>query len=132
MYMDRTYVVQHDKLPTHELGLLLWKEGVVREPRIAARLSGTLLDMVERERSGETVDQGLMRATTQMLSDLGANVYVDDFERAFLVRRAGAAGRRVHANSVGRLRPPPSMQQRRRRSWPCATAPNTCTVQRRG
>ena len=43
MYMDRTYVMQHaGMLPTHELGLQLWKEGVVREPRIAARMSSTL------------------------------------------------------------------------------------------
>jgi cullin 3 len=88
MYMDRTYVVQHDKLPTHELGLQLWKDGVVREPSIAARLTATLLGMVERERGGEAVDQGLIRAMTQMLSDLGGGVYADDFECAFLAASA--------------------------------------------
>jgi len=88
MYMDRTWVKQHDKAPTHELGLQLWKEGIVREPRIAARLTATMLDMVERERGGEAIDQGLMRAVTQMLSDLGGGVYADDFERAFLAASA--------------------------------------------
>ena len=87
MYMDRTYVMQHaGMLPTHELGLQLWKEGVVREPRIAARMSSTLLGMVERERGGEDVDRKLVHAATHMLIELGPGVYTDDFERAFLVR----------------------------------------------
>ena len=88
MYMDRTYVPQQDKLPVHELGLSLWKEHVVRSPRIHERLSSTLLELIGRERAGETIDRGLVRASTQMLSDLGAGVYADDFERAFLAASA--------------------------------------------
>jgi len=90
MYMDRTYVVQNapDCLPVHELGLQLWKEQVVRAPRIHDRLNSVLLDMISRERGGESVDRGLLRSATQMLSDLGSSVYCDDFERAFL----GASG----------------------------------------
>jgi cullin 3 len=88
MYMDRTYVPQQDKLPVHELGLSLWKEHVVRAPRIHERLTGTLLELIGRERAGETIDRGLVRASTQMLSDLGAGVYSDDFERAFLAASA--------------------------------------------
>ena len=30
MYMDRTYVPQHQKTPVHELGLKLWHDHVVR------------------------------------------------------------------------------------------------------
>jgi cullin 3 len=32
MYMDRTYVPQHQKMPVHELGLKLWHDHVVRAP----------------------------------------------------------------------------------------------------
>lgn len=34
MYMDRTWVSNNQKKPTHELGLLLWRDEVVRNPKI--------------------------------------------------------------------------------------------------
>jgi cullin 3 len=88
MYMDRTYVPQQDKQPVHELGLSLWKEQVVRSPRIRERLISTLLDLIGRERAGEAIDCVLVRSSTQMLSDLGLAVYTEDFERAFLAASA--------------------------------------------
>ena len=84
MYMDRTFVAQNNLLPVHDLGLSLWRERVCRCPPIRQRLVATLLEMVRRERVGESVDRTLVRATTQMLCDLGAGVYVEDFERHFL------------------------------------------------
>lgn len=98
MYMDRTYVKQQEKRPVHELGLALWKEHIVRAPRIAPRLLSTLLALVRRERDGEPIDRALLRAATSMLTDLGAGVYCDDFERAFLGATAEAYAAEAQAS----------------------------------
>ncbi|KAJ1625999.1 Cullin repeat-like-containing domain protein [Pavlovales sp. CCMP2436] len=37
MYMDRTYVTQHKKIPVYELGLTLFRDDVVKSPRIKDR-----------------------------------------------------------------------------------------------
>eukprot|EP00882_Tetradesmus_deserticola_P002834 GHRQ01003012.1.p1 GENE.GHRQ01003012.1~~GHRQ01003012.1.p1 ORF type:complete len:735 (+),score=416.28 GHRQ01003012.1:173-2206(+) len=88
MYMDRTYVTQQHKAPVFQLGLDLWREQVVRQPQIHQRLLAILGDMVSRERAGEIVDRALLRATTQMLMDLGKPTYEEDFERHFLATAA--------------------------------------------
>ncbi len=84
MYMDRTYVNNFNKTPVHELGLNLWRDNIVRSPKIRDRLLDTLLDLVHRERTGEVINRGLMRNITKMLVDLGPTVYQEDFERPFL------------------------------------------------
>ncbi len=84
MYMDRTYVNNFNKTPVHELGLNLWRDNIVRSPKIKDRLLDMLLDLVHRERTGEVINRGLMRNITKMLVDLGPIVYQDDFERPFL------------------------------------------------
>ncbi|KAL3688992.1 hypothetical protein R1sor_015301 [Riccia sorocarpa] len=84
MYMDRTYVTNFNKTPVHELGLNLWRDNIVRSPKIRDRLLDTLLDLVHRERTGEVINRGLMRNITKMLMDLGPIVYQEDFEKPFL------------------------------------------------
>ncbi|KAJ7537211.1 hypothetical protein O6H91_12G102700 [Diphasiastrum complanatum] len=84
MYMDRTYVANYNKTPVHELGLNLWRDNIVRSPKIRDRLLDTLLDLVHRERTGEVINRGLMRNITKMLMDLGSTVYQEEFERPFL------------------------------------------------
>eukprot|EP00249_Psilotum_nudum_P021964 c28319_g1_i1 orf=827-3031(+) len=84
MYMDRTYVTNFNKTPVHELGLILWRENVVRSPKIKERLLDTLLDLIHRERTGDIINRGLMRNITKMLMDLGPSVYQEDFEKQFL------------------------------------------------
>jgi cullin 3 len=47
----------------------------------------TILSWIQRERTGEVINRGLLKNITQMLVDLGVNsrtVYEDDFERHFL------------------------------------------------
>ena len=88
MYMDRVFVKNTNRKPVHELGLDLWRDVVVRHSSIRSRMQNTLLEMVGKERGGEMVERGLMRSMTAMLSDLGAGVYCDDFETAFLDRTA--------------------------------------------
>jgi cullin 3 len=74
MYMDRTYVNNFNKTPVHELGLNLWRDNIVRSPKIKDRLLDMLLDLVHRERTGEVINRGLMRNITKMLVDLGPTV----------------------------------------------------------
>eukprot|EP00879_Flechtneria_rotunda_P001881 GHRR01002052.1.p1 GENE.GHRR01002052.1~~GHRR01002052.1.p1 ORF type:complete len:737 (+),score=264.98 GHRR01002052.1:271-2481(+) len=88
MYMDRTYVTQQHKTPVFQLGLDLWREQVVRQPQIHQRMLSIIGDMVAKERAGEIVDRALIRATTQMLMDLGKPTYEEEFERHFLAAAA--------------------------------------------
>ena len=84
MYMDRTFITTNKKTPVFDLGLELWRDIVVRAPKIHGRLLDTLLELIHRERMGEMINRGLMRSTTKMLMDLGSSVYHDDFEKPFL------------------------------------------------
>eukprot|EP00887_Chlorella_sp_A99_P000390 scaffold13.g390.t1 len=101
MYMDRIYVKQQNKVAVHQLGLDLWRDVVVRSPRIRHRLLEMLLGMVARERQGEIVDKSLLRSMTQAGRAAGgrgrgarcggrslAAVYVEELERPFLERTA--------------------------------------------
>ena len=105
--MDRTYVNQNHKTPVYILGLELWRDHVIRQPNIRERLRNILLELVERERKGELINQSLFkqitkvaylstcfhsvrsiislpRHTPQMLIDLGSTVYAEDFEAHFI------------------------------------------------
>lgn len=84
MYMDRTFVPSSHKTPVHELGLNLWRENIVRSSKIQTRLVSTLLELIQKERTGEVINRGLMRNITKMLMDLGSSVYQEDFEKPFL------------------------------------------------
>lgn len=84
MYMDRTYVNNNKKTPVHDLGLNLWRDHIVRAPKIKDRLQEILLDLVHKERTGEVINRSLMRSVVKMYVDLGANVYQEDFEKHFL------------------------------------------------
>lgn len=84
MYMDRTFIPSTHKTPVHELGLNLWRDNIIHSSKIQTRLKDTLLELVQRERSGEVINRGLMRNIIKMLMDLGSFVYQEDFEKPFL------------------------------------------------
>lgn len=84
MYMDRTFIPSTHKTPVNELGLNLWRDKVIHSNKIRTRLQSTLLELVQRERSGEVINRGLMRNVTKMLADLGYVVYQEDFEKPFI------------------------------------------------
>ncbi|PKA49069.1 Cullin-3B [Apostasia shenzhenica] len=84
MYMDRTFVPSSHKTPVHELGLNLWRDNIIHSSKIQTRLVSTLLDLIQKERTGEVINRGLMRNVTKMLMDLGSSVYENDFEKPFL------------------------------------------------
>ncbi|XP_071052838.1 cullin-3 isoform X5 [Onthophagus taurus] len=91
MYMDRVYVQQNDVDNVYNLGLIIFRDQVVRYGCIRDHLQDTLLDMVMRERRGEKVDRISIKNACQMLMILGIDgrsVYAEDFERPFLEQSA--------------------------------------------
>ncbi|ESO98941.1 hypothetical protein LOTGIDRAFT_231265 [Lottia gigantea] len=91
MYMDRVYVQQNNVDNVYNLGLIIFRDQVVRNPIIRDHLQTTLLEMVAKERRGEVVDRGAVKNACQMLMVLGIDsrcVYEEDFERPFLEQSA--------------------------------------------
>ncbi|XP_068211557.1 cullin-3 [Palaemon carinicauda] len=91
MYMDRVYVHQNNVDNVYNLGLIIFRDQVVRYGCIRDHLRETLLDMVMRERRGEVVDRLAIKNAAQMLIVLGIEsraVYEEDFERPFLAQSA--------------------------------------------
>ncbi|XP_071034184.1 cullin-3-A [Parasteatoda tepidariorum] len=91
MYMDRVYVQQNNVDNVYNLGLIIFRDQVVRYGCIRDHLRETLLDMVMRERRGEVVDRLAIKNACQMLMVLGIDnrcVYEEDFEKPFLVQSA--------------------------------------------
>ncbi|XP_014249624.1 cullin-3-A isoform X2 [Cimex lectularius] len=91
MYMDRVYVLQNDVDNVYNLGLVIFRDQVIRYGCIRDHLRVTLLDLVMRERKGEVVDRMSIKNASQMLMVLGINsrsVYEEDFEKPFLQQSA--------------------------------------------
>ncbi|XP_055371846.1 cullin-3 isoform X3 [Condylostylus longicornis] len=91
MYMDRVYVQQHEVENVYNLGLIIFKEQIVRHRPIQEHLRETLLGMVMAERNGEVINHLAIKNACQMLMSLGINtrtVYEEDFERPFLAQSA--------------------------------------------
>uniref|UniRef100_A0A1Q3G3C5 Putative cullin n=1 Tax=Culex tarsalis TaxID=7177 RepID=A0A1Q3G3C5_CULTA len=91
MYMDRVYVQQNDVDNVYNLGLIIFRDQVVRYGRIRDHMRETLLNMVMCERKGEAIDHIAIKNACQMLMVLGINcrwVYEEDFERPFLTQSA--------------------------------------------
>ncbi|KAK0163798.1 hypothetical protein PV328_002492 [Microctonus aethiopoides] len=89
MYMDRVYVQQNDVDNVYNLGLIIFRDQVVRYGCVRDHLRVTLLEMVARERRGEVVDRMAIKNACEMLMRLGINnrlVYEEDFERPFLAQ----------------------------------------------
>ncbi|EDO27789.1 predicted protein, partial [Nematostella vectensis] len=88
---DRVYVQQNGVDNVYNLGLILFRDKVVRYGNIRDHLCQTLLSLVRKERRGEVVDRMAIRNACQMLVILGIDsrhVYEEDFERPFLEESA--------------------------------------------
>lgn len=91
MYMDRVYVQQNNVDNVFNLGLILFRDKVVRYGYIRDFLLDTLLGMVMRERRGEVVDKLAIKNACNMLMVVGVenrSVYEEDFETPFLIQSA--------------------------------------------
>ncbi|CAB1327449.1 unnamed protein product [Coregonus sp. 'balchen'] len=84
LFLDRTYVLQNSLLPS------------ICDGAVQKRTVDGILEQIERERNGETVDRSLLRSLLGMLSDL--QVYKESFEERFLMetnRLYAAEGQRL-------------------------------------
>ncbi|XP_017022092.1 cullin-3-A isoform X1 [Drosophila kikkawai] len=91
MYMDRVYVQQREVDNVYNLGLILFKDQVVRYGEIQKALREKLLGMVMEERHGEAINHLAIKNACSMLITLGINsrtVYEEDFEKPFLAQSA--------------------------------------------
>jgi len=91
MYMDRVYVQQNNCENVYNLGLVIFRDKVVRYGCVGNHLRVTLLDMIMKERRGEVIDRLAIKNACQMLMMLGIdtrNVYEEDFESHFLKQSA--------------------------------------------
>lgn len=91
MYMDRVYVQQNNCENVYNLGLVIFRDKVVRYGCVGNHLRVTLLDMIMKERRGEMIDRLAIKNACQMLMMLGIetrNVYEEDFESHFLRQSA--------------------------------------------
>uniref|UniRef100_A0A665W8E3 Cullin 4A n=1 Tax=Echeneis naucrates TaxID=173247 RepID=A0A665W8E3_ECHNA len=84
LFLDRTYVLQNSLLPSiWDTGLELFRTHIVNDSAVQKRTVDGILEQIELERTGETVDRSLLRSLLGMLSDL--QVYKDSFEERFLI-----------------------------------------------
>ncbi|KAH8325882.1 hypothetical protein KR067_009683 [Drosophila pandora] len=91
MYMDRVYVQQREVDNVYNLGLILFRDQVVRFSEIQKALREKLLGMVMEERHGEAINHLAIKNACSMLITLGINsrtVYEEDFEKPFLAQSA--------------------------------------------
>lgn len=87
LYLDRTYVTSANVLPVYDLGLKTFLQVVVQHPKVRPRLTQVMLSWVQRERTGEMINRGVLKNMVQMLVDLGIgnrSVYESEFEKPFL------------------------------------------------
>ncbi len=91
LFKDRVYVQQYNVDPVYSLGLILFRDTIIRHPQIRDHLKQTLLDMIGKERRGELTDRMAIKNACQMLMTLGIDsrsVYEEDFEVPFLQQSA--------------------------------------------
>merc|ERR1719462_762156 len=85
------YVQQNNCENVYNLGLVIFRDKIVRYGCIGNHLRVTLLDMIMKERRGEVIDRLAIKNACQMLMMLGIetrNVYEEDFESHFLKQSA--------------------------------------------
>lgn len=83
LFLDRTYVLQNSTiLSIWDMGLDSFRTHIVGHRIVQTRTVDGLLQLIERERNGETVDRHLLKSLLRMLSDL--QIYQDAFEKKFL------------------------------------------------
>src|SRR6218665_89942 len=83
MYMDRVYVAQNQLSSIYNLGLIFFRDQLVRHDVIREKMRNTILEMIHTERRGELINVSIVRQVTNMLLQLGIDsrsVYEQDFE----------------------------------------------------
>eukprot|EP00168_Porphyra_purpurea_P010555 TRINITY_DN2622_c0_g1_i4.p1 TRINITY_DN2622_c0_g1~~TRINITY_DN2622_c0_g1_i4.p1 ORF type:complete len:666 (-),score=312.85 TRINITY_DN2622_c0_g1_i4:174-2171(-) len=90
LVLDRGYVLAQpgtaNVLPLWDLSLRLFRSALAARPSVAARISTGLLDVIRRERDGDSIDVSLVHSLASMLSAVG--IYAKAFEAPFLASTA--------------------------------------------
>lgn len=84
-YVDRYYVKRHEKESLEHVGFLCFKQTVF--DNICADVRAAALDIVCRERDGESVDRALLKEVLGIFAEMGMgklDVYTDEWEKPFL------------------------------------------------
>uniref|UniRef100_A0A915Q496 Cullin family profile domain-containing protein n=1 Tax=Setaria digitata TaxID=48799 RepID=A0A915Q496_9BILA len=87
MYMDRVYVQQQNVDPVYNLGLILFRDEIIRYGTLGDTLRNILLKMIAAERGGEIINRIGVKNACNMLVALGVDsrrVYEEEFEEPFL------------------------------------------------
>ncbi|KAG8001321.1 Cullin-4A [Nibea albiflora] len=82
LFLDRTYVLQNSLLPSiWDTGLELFRTHIVSDSAVQKRTVDGILEQIELERNGETIDRSLLRSLLGMLSDLQVPEYLHHVAR---------------------------------------------------
>ncbi len=87
MYMDRVYARPQKLESTYNMGLILFRDNILRNQFIRERLQDTLLKIVDHQQHDGMIDKTTLKGIYQMLIDLGIesrSVYNEHFENPFL------------------------------------------------
>ncbi|XP_067127905.1 cullin-3-B-like [Centruroides vittatus] len=87
MYLDRVYVDINELESVYNVGLILFREEIIKHEVISNNLRSILLQMIMTERKGKTIDRRSLKNVCSMLVSLGINsniLYEEEFENAFL------------------------------------------------
>jgi len=89
MYFDRSYPVKRRKMTSGSLTMALFRDMIICDSEVGDRLVKILLDQIENERNGESIDWHVVSAMTRLLAELGADsqgrsVYGHYFEKQLL------------------------------------------------
>ena len=83
LYLDRTYVIQTPSVRSiWDLGLTIFREEMQRRPEVGQKIVAGILQVVERERRGETVNRPLVKTLVRMFLALG--IYSDRLQPQIL------------------------------------------------
>ncbi|XP_002972211.2 cullin-4 [Selaginella moellendorffii] len=83
LYLDRTYVIQNSSVRSlWDMGLQLFRKHLTSCPEVEHKTVTGILRLIEKERTGETVDRTLLKHLLRMFSALGT--YSESFEKPFI------------------------------------------------
>eukprot|EP01121_Diplochlamys_sp_Union-15-3_P008989 TRINITY_DN2420_c0_g1_i1.p1 TRINITY_DN2420_c0_g1~~TRINITY_DN2420_c0_g1_i1.p1 ORF type:complete len:501 (+),score=81.63 TRINITY_DN2420_c0_g1_i1:218-1504(+) len=83
LYLDRKYALQNANVKSiWDMGLELFRVHIASHEEVKTKTITGLLELIERERRGETVDRSLLKNLLRMFGSLG--MYTEVFEKKFL------------------------------------------------
>jgi len=83
LYLDRTYVIQNSNIKSiWDMGLQIFRVQIASTPDVEKKVVSGILQLIENERNGQSVDRTLLKNISRMLVSLG--MYGESLEKKFL------------------------------------------------